>query len=341
MVPLLNHIFTNIKYNQLMECKTSDEYAADAGIQYATCKLYNDPVTYTQNPIQEILTINGRTVNITTEYHGDGLFSIISTASGFGCGKTTIKSYVDLSVGAFEYVVTAKVYLKISNSTLDSAPNQGGTHIYSNGDIEILGESSLVNGDATTVGTITKGKDKIIGTITEYAEPLQFPSVLADLYKIMAQEGGTHNGNLTLTGGTNNVGPLYINGDLEVKPGVTLVLTGPLYVVGDVKVEQGHIDGNEHILSEGNINMSGGGYGSESIPILVAIYGDIQLVGPYVDAVLYAPIGDVTLTNLQLFGSVCGNRSIVSNSIITYPEALKGRADLPGSELYPVTYDYE
>lgn len=341
IVSLLNQSYTTLKHNQLLVCKTINDYAADAGIKYAECKIYNDPSTYIDIPLEEVLTVNGRTVDVTAEYQSGGIFAVVSTASGDGCGKTTIRSYITISHGAFSYSVAAKTYLKISNSIIDSEPIAGRGHIYSNGDIEVLGSSSLVNGNAFAVGTVIKGKDLIVGTITEYAEPVQFSSVYADLYKEMAQEGGTYNGTLKVESGTIDLGPLYITGDLEIKPGATVILTGQLYIDGNVKVEQGHIDGIDHILTEGDINMSGGGYGSEEIPVMISIYGNAHLVGPIVDAVVYAPQGNVSITNLTLYGAVGGNECIISNSDIIYAAVLGGRTDLPGTELYPLTYNYD
>jgi hypothetical protein len=337
VIPVLSHVFTNLNYNQLIECRTLNDYAADAGIQYVTCMIYNNPGT---TGLSENLTINGRTVSVSTEYMGGGLFAIVSTASGGGCGKTTIRSFVNLSVGSFAYVIGAKSAIALSNCIVDSLPTPGNADIYSNGNISILGTSSLVNGDAYAVGLVTKGKDKIAGVVTEGADPLQFPSVYAALYKQMAMEGGTYNGNLTLTG-TQHIGPLYINGQLDVKPGAMIILDGPLYVTGLIKVTGGHLDGEEHVYTENNIQMSGGGYGSESIPVMVSINGTISLVGPIVDAVIYAPVNTVTLTNLQLFGAVGGNVCNIGNAIIRYSESLHGRSDLPGSELYPLTYTYD
>lgn len=341
VVPLLNHSFTNLGYHQSIECKTLNDYSADAGVEYATCKLYNEPGHYMGTPLQDGFSINGRTVNVTAEYMGGGVFSINSTASGGGCGKTTIKSFVNLSIGAFSFAVAAKVHLDISGAVIDSAPDPGYADIYSNGDIEIGGSDALVNGNAFTVGTITSGSEKVVGIITEGAVPLEFPLVNAELYENIAKEGGTYEGDLRFDDGTYYVGPLYITGELEVKSGANVTLEGPLYVVGDVTVNQGHMDGQEHILTEGNVDITGGGYGSSDIPVIISLYGYIDCVGPVVDAVVYAPYGEVRLQNLHLYGALGGNEVRVSNAIVTYAQSLDGRWDLPGASLYPLTYSYE
>ncbi|TET68042.1 MAG: hypothetical protein E3J40_02135 [Dehalococcoidia bacterium] len=340
VIPLLRQSFTNLGYHQSIECQTLNSYSADAGIVYAKAKIYMNPGTYLETPLDVSFELNGRTVNVIADYHGGGLFSVNSTASGGGCGRTKIVSYINISVGAFSYAVAGKNSISISNAIIDSVPDPGQAHIYSNGDIGITGGSSLVNGDAFAAGSIS-GQDKITGEIEEGADVLQFPSVYDQLYKNIAQAGGNWTGDLVYSGGTHYVGPLYITGDLIVQPGTMVILEGPLYVVGDISVNHGHLDGQEHILSEGNINITGGGYGSESIPVITSLYGYIDLVGPLVDAVLYAPEGQVRVQNCQLFGAMGGVDCIVSNAIIVYSQALHGRQDLPGSELFPLTYGYE
>ena len=339
VIPLLRQSFTNLGYHQSIECQTLNSYSADAGIVYAKAKIYMNPGTYLSTPLDVSFELNGRTVNVIADYHGGGLFSVNSTASGGGCGRTKIVSYLNISVGAFSYAVAGKNSISISNAIIDSFPDSGEAHIYSNGDISITGV--LVNGDAFAGGEITKGKQYIMGEIEEGADALQFPSVYDQLYKNIAQAGGNWTGDLVYSGGTHYVGPLYITGMLDVKPGTTVILEGPLYVVGDISVNHGHLDGKEHILSEGNINITGGGYGSENIPVITSLTGYIDLVGPVVDAVLYAPEGQVRVQTCQLFGAMGGVDCIVSNAIIAYSQSLHGRQDLPGSELFPLTYGYE
>ena len=341
VVPVLSHVYTDLNYNRTIECRTLNDYAADAGIQYGTCQIYNNPGTYTTTPLSANLTINGRTVAVTGMYQGGGLFGVQSTASGGGCGKTTISSYVNLSVGAFAYAVASKNNLSISNSYIDSYPTSGGGHIYANNNIGITG-SRLINGDAYAVGAITSGRGNILGDIHEGADVLEFPSVYADLYAQMAMEGGIWPGNWSLTG-VRYLGPKYITGNLEVKPGATVYLTGPIYVVGQIKGTGGFLIGQEHIVCQGDINMSGGGYGAENIPVLVTTNGNIRLVGAQVSAVVYAPVGSVDVVNVGvMYGAVGGNVVTISNCpAFLYSESLHGRTDLPGSELYPLTYTYE
>jgi len=343
VVPLLYQSFTNLKYNQSIDCKTLNDYAADAGIQYAMNEIYNAPCTYTQSPLNEGFIITGRTVNVTAEYLEGDLFSINSTAHCSECAKTTIRSLVKYSRGTFAYAIAAKDFIKIQKSIVDSYPEPGHGNIYSNNTIEIGGPEAdtIVNGDAFAVNTIT-GQGYITGEVIEYADPIEFSDARAELYETIAKKGGTHNGNLEFSGGgIYFIGPLYITGDLMVHADTTVILEGPLYVLGSVQVENGHIDGNEHILCEGSVQIYGGGYGSENIPIFITLFGNIELQGPTVDSVLYAPQGSVELDNLQLNGALGGHQCIINNSTVYYIEEINCRPDLPSTDIYSLMYSYE
>ena len=348
VLPVLQHVFTNLNYNQTIECRTLNDYSADAGLQYVICKIYNTPGTYTTTPLSENFTINGRTVNVNAAYGGGGLFSINSTASGGPCGSTTIRSFVSLSHGAFAYSLAAKGDLTISNSSVDTYPELGvGSPIHANNNIDILGpkkSTRKIYGDASAVGTITGWEDFVIGEVEEYSDNLTFPSTNAALYKTIAQEGGTWPSDLTYSGGgTYQVGPLYITGDLTVDASTVVELEDPLYIDGTVTINNGYIVGNEHIISEGNVTITGGAYfGNDLVPVITSLYGDIQIPAPaVVEAVLYAPNGTVYLSNMQLFGAAGGAQVTARASGIWYSAQLHGRADLPGSELYPLTYSYD
>ena len=347
VLPVLTNTFTNLNYNQTIECRTLNDYSADAGLQYATCKIYNDPGTYTTTPLSENFTVNGRTVNVNAAYGGGGRCSINSTARGGPCGSTTIRSFVSLSHGAFAYALAAKGDLTIDNANVDTYPELGiGAPIHANTNIDISEPSKStrkVYGNASAVGTIT-GEEYVTGNVTPGSDNLAFPNTNDELYKTIAQDGGTHVGNLQYSGGGSyNVGPLYITGDLIVDAWTVVELDGPLYVDGNVTVNNGVLVGNEHVLCEGDVTITGGAYfGSEFIPVITSVYGDIAVDGPGVaETVLFAPNGNVILNNVELYGAAGGVNVIVDNSNIWYSEKLHGRADLPGSELYPLTYSYD
>lgn len=340
VVPGLNLTATSTRSHQLIETKTQEGYSADSGMEYALCKLYNAPGQYTGTPLDESFYLNGRTVHITSEYLGSGVYQLTSTATSTDGRNTTIKTRVNLSAGVFIYALAGKDSVDFSNTIVDSAPEPGNGDIASNGNITITGMSSLVNGDARAVGTIS-GKERIVGEKWEYAPAIAFPGDYTELYRAMALEGGTYNGSMTISGGTHYLGPLYIDGDLEIKPGTLVILQGTVYVTGQLKVEGGRFQGEHNVAVYGDIQFSGGGIGSTNIPIFTANPGKIRLVGPVVDAVVYAPNNTVELVNLHLYGAVGGQSVTCSNTIVTWSATLNGRADLPGGELKTISYSYE
>jgi len=342
VVPMLNQSFTNLGYHQSIECRTLTSYSADAGMQYVLCKLYNAPGAYTETPLQESLTLNDRTVNVTAGYESGGVYKITSVASGGGCGSTTIEAYVNLSAGSFAFVLAAKDYLELKNITVDSLPDPGLANIHSNGDI-VIGSVVLVNGDASAVGTIT-GQDSVTGIVTEGSGEVTFPGDYSGLYKTMAQEGGTI-GSLTITE-DRDLGPVYIDGDLDVDPNVIVTLTGTVYVTGEITVNNSRFEGPENIAAEVKIRIVGGGLTSEIVPIVTCVYGDIEVVGGTeggIKAVLYAPNGVVDITNVDHFHGAVGGKTVLLTNVdeLLYAQELHGRQDLPGGELSTISYIYK
>lgn len=341
VVPLLSQVFTIVKYNQSIECKTLNSYSADSGIEYALFKLYDAPGAYTDTPLQESLNLNGRTVNVTAEYQGGGIYKVTSTASGGGCGSTKITTYVNLSAGAFAHAVVAEEGMTLQNTIVDSLPDANEGHIHSNANITLTG--CTINGDASAVGTIS-GKEQVSRVVTEGTSPLQFPGDYSALYETMAKEGDIYYGNYIVTGGTASLGPLYINGNLRVE-NATVTLEGTVYVTGSVSVEYSNLDGDETICAEGNIRIEQGDVRSDIIPIFISLKVDGEIyseMGTTVDGVLYAPYGRIRLeSGIHLYGAAGGKTVNIQNSTITYAKELQGRQDLPGGELAIIAYSYD
>jgi len=356
VVPMLSQGFTSLKYHHLIECKTVNSYSADAGVEYALCKLYNNPGGYVDTSLDESFTLNNRTVNVTAEYQGGGIYKITSTASGGGCGSTTITAYVNLSAGAFTFVIAAKDYMSLELVTVDSLPDPNEGNIHSNGNIA-LGGNVLVKGDASAVGTITGGT--VTGMVTAGAPEVAFPGDYSELYKTMAREVGTYIGDVTLTGGTLE-NPIifpsatypyaYIQGNLTISPNSFVRLTSTVYVTGTIAMKPGSLlDGEENILAEQSITIEGGAVRSNRIPVVTstgtsssAIYCSGSGANVVMNAVLYAPNGGVVITGkAELYGAVGGKTVDINNATITYAKELQGRQDLPGGELATISYSFD
>jgi hypothetical protein len=316
-------------------------------MQYALTELYNNPGGYTEYTEEDYLIasfdLNDRTVNVTARYETGGTYKITSVASGGGCGSTTIEAYVNLSAGSFAFTVAAKDYMELKNITVDSLPDPGLANIHSNGDI-VLGSVVSVNGAASAVGTISDWEGKVTGTVTFPSPPVQFPGDYSELYKTMAQEGGTI-GSLTITE-DRDLGPVYIDGDLDVSPNVIVTLTGTVYVTGEITTNNSRFEGSENMAAEVKIRLVGGGLTSEIVPMVTCVYGDIEVVGGTeggIKAVLYAPNGVVNITNVHYFHGAVGGKTVLLTNVdeLLYAQELHGRQDLPGGELATISYIYK
>jgi len=345
IVPTLNLVSTSNKYHQLIECKTLGSYSADSGVEYALCELYNNPNEYAdpETPLQESFTINGRSVNVTGEYQGGGVYKMTSTATGGGCGSTTIECHITLSIGVFAFAIATTENMTLQDTTVDSSPDPGEGNIHSNANISLT--DCVINGGATTVGTISSANSSVTGMVIEGTLPVGFPADYSALYEQMAKEGGTWEGNYIITGGTEYLGPLYINGDLRVEDDATVILEGTVYVTGMISVEDSNLDGDETIVAEGSIRIEQGGVRSDIIPIIISLKVDGEIYsewGTTVDGVLYAPYGRIRLENgVHLYGATAGKTVTIQNCTITYAKQLHGREDVPGGELHTITYSFK
>ncbi|MFC1932531.1 hypothetical protein ACFLXU_02730 [Chloroflexota bacterium] len=340
IVPGLSLASTGLNYHQEIKSNTLESYSADSGMEYIMCNLYNNPGAYTETPLDESFSLNGRTVHVTSEYLDGGIYRLTSTASSSGGGSTTIESYVNLSAGVFAWAVAGKESVTLSNASINSLPDPGDGDICSNGSIDI-GGPTIVDGDASAVSTISGWEGKVTGMVSEYSTAIAFPGDYSQLYKTMAQEGGTYFGDLVITD-SQSLGPLYIEGNLTVKPNVIVDLEGTVYATGTIDVQDGIFRGEHNVVAEGDIQLSGGGLTSEEVPLFTSAYGDIRMVGSLLYAVVYAPNGDVDIVNvLMLFGAVGGRTVYIGNANIYWAAQLIGREDLPGGELKTISYSYK
>jgi len=349
VIPLLKQSFTNVEYHQSIECRTLNNYTADSGVEWALCKLYGNPGIYTdpETPLEENFTLNNRTVNVIAVYLGSGLFKITSTASGGGCGSTTITAHINLGAGSFAYVIAAKNNISLGNSTINSMPATGHGNIRCNGNI-VLGGNVTVNGGAYAVGTI-RGEDglppppgSVTGLVLEDASKILFPGDYSGLYEVMAKETGDIRQEHLVIRESQTLGPLHITGSLTIEPNITVTLTGTVYVIGTITVNNGIFEGQQNVVATGEIFIHGGEIGSTNIPLFTSVNGGITLQGALVCAVVYAPNGTVTVWNIDnLYGAVGGSTVDVDKATIIYAEELQGREDLPGGLLYTISYSYD
>ena len=236
LAPLLGFMSTGLMAGQVYERKTAELYAADAGVDYALCKIQqgivkvpqcgNDPEdwSYPEEDDPPII-VNGKSVAVTIEYIGEETFKIVSTAIGDGSG-TQVEAYVS---GVSKY-----------------------------GDYSgILGNVVISQDEADIKGDVYYPEGH--GPVENYGGDWPTAEELAEFYWLDVK-GGMHyyeDTAIDLKGTSCPPGPIYINGEAvdcpsglgplyidgkltinnSVNPEATLTLDGTLYITGDTLIE--------------------------------------------------------------------------------------------------------
>jgi len=214
LAPTLNHAATSIKHQQLIETDALELYAADSGIDYALYELSNGETAIEDYPL------NGKTVSVSITDQGDGSYLVTSTATSTGGSNTTIRTGV--SGG------TSFAFL------LDNA-------ITSDGDVTLQPNSSVI-GNVTASGNVD-GEENVTGNVTDNVPIDNWPS---------AEDFSTHywtdveglapysSDTIDLGGSDTTVGPLYVDGDLDIynssNTEATLILEDTLYIAGKAEI---------------------------------------------------------------------------------------------------------
>jgi len=340
------------KIHRVTEIITLNTYAADSGVEYAKYQIYNDPGQILITPLLENLVIGGVDVYVTAIYNpAAGSYDITSIASRAG-RAVTLDVTIVIDVGLFGHVVAVDGNLIVDRCPIISSDNESDADLYTNGDVEIKGDS-YVDGDVSASGSITVlDTSTVTGDIYPGVEEIEFPAIKAQDLKDKAKEGGTYNGDYTLDGGIHQLGPLYINGKLDIKNDVELELTGVVYVNGDISIVDTKITGFGDIVCDGT-NFDIYNYSMDPddlliLPVLMSVNSDISIKnddyggeGATTSAIVYAPKGLIDMDNVDLEGCAAGETVNLVLSTIIYPAQLRGRADLPGAGLDILTYQFK
>jgi hypothetical protein len=277
---LLAYMGNGLLNGRVYERRTAELYAADAGVEdavwriqnpdeagYLPCSPSSPPRTYT------ITDINGKSVEVSIEYVGDGTYRITSIATADGGGgtaaidsSTTVEAYLSVSYLDFSDLLDNAI---VSNSTITVQP---GNVI--NGDVWLPD-----SGDLTNRGTINGDvKDSNNITITWPTYEQLSPYYLEDV------EGAPDPGSsYDINGQTKTEGPWYRNGSLSIDntgDPATLILGGTIYVTDNLQFQQSGsheytIDLNGHtIFGEGAIDFPSAHVSISGSGCIIAV-GDI------------------------------------------------------------------
>lgn len=223
--------------------------------------------------------------------------------------------------------------------------------------VDVLGDARApimtgcnVSGDAyyNATNTCSVGGTTYSGTADSPQQAMPISQAQIDEWKSAAENGGTYNGNYTLTNGqTATIGPLRINGNLTLNNNVTLYLTGPIWVNGNITISNNSIirihaslgsagvaivaDSLTNPATAGLVNIGNnadivGNNNPGSYPLVLSTSTSnsaITLSNNTAGAIYYAANGTVQVANnagaYQLTGY---GISLSNNSTITYQSGL-------------------
>ena len=311
--PLLSYINTNLLASRTIEEGLREQYAADAGVEYALYRLANDDdVPFDNEPIPT--AVNNMPVTVTVESEGD-YYKITSTAK-----DTVICSYVEYSPGG---------NLDIYKGALVSETNIR------------LGQNCTVDGDIRYGVNFDDGGslnhvsgDVIKGTI-------EFPPTdeFAQTYKDEAMACGApciHDGDMNIDSSCS-LGPLYITGNLNVGMYCEVTLLGTIYVEGSITaLKESNFTGSGSIVAVGSIAIKKvASFGAGSDSVIMSITGGVSFdKAEGLEALIYAPNGQIYFDkDSTVIGGVIGHDIYTKKlELFAYDASFYDGFELPGYE---------
>jgi cytoskeletal protein CcmA (bactofilin family) len=224
-----------------------------------------------------------------------------------------------------------------------NAKIMGDAHAYT-----ISGNSSFVKGTKYT-GVYPPSQDPPIA-------PANLQSTI-DTWEASASGGGVYNGNKTITGNNNSLGPIKINGNLVVSNNAKLKLTGAVWVDGNITIsnnstvyldpsygnnsevfiadyKQDRTNSSEGVITiSNNATISGVDANNPKTPSYILVFSTqqpstpsnwqtqpaITLSSNVLGGVYYAPFGSYSQSgNAQIRAVVANGIVLSSNAMLDY-----------------------
>lgn len=280
------------------------------------------------------------TSSSTTSYYSWAMDSNDSCAGG--TAKST-SNWSSPSWAAVSRDMNFRTYVGGQTTTLSGVTIAGDARAPSMTGCSVAGDAFYNTTNTCSVGGATNP-----GTADSPQQAMPISQAQIDEWKSVAESGGTHSGNYTLTNGqTGTIGPLRINGDLVLSNNVTLYLTGPIWVDGDISISNNSYiridnslgsagvaivaDSTTNMATKGRITIRNnadilGNNTPGSYPLVLSTNSSttaINLNNNTAGAIYYAANGIVAVSNnagaYQLTGY---GISLSNNSVITYQSGL-------------------
>jgi adhesin HecA-like repeat protein len=168
IAPFINHASSNVTGSRIYGQAITEQYSADAGIEYAIWSLLNGELDVPE------FTTNNNTVNVTIEDEGEGIYKITSVASGDDESSITIEATVLITVqlsddgftifeGNFILnkgdIYTGDIYVK-GNVQLEQGAVING-NVYAGGNVQ-LEQGAVINGNVYAGGNVQLEQGAVI-----------------------------------------------------------------------------------------------------------------------------------------------------------------------------------
>ncbi len=355
----------------------NDDAGSPGSNQFATGSLYASTVTSFINWADvSMVSINPLVTDTTywliidvpnasaNEYWGWGIDSPGSYSLGMGkYSQEYNKKPWSLSNGDFNFRIWSggvENYIKNVNVSEDARVHhfESGTlgrdfygHSFTNGTIgrdaraKELTACSVSRDAWADINTCTTGGTKYPGVGVVAPDQAGFPISQANIDEWKADTvGNVHVGDYTPPGEVANLGPIKIEGNLQLTNGQTINMTGTIYVTGTitfannniVKLDPAYGETSGIILSDSRIiinnNVQFQGSGQPDTYILVlSTNNSLNPVSPAIDiqnnansAIAYAPNGMIRLNNNMHVKEATAYKLYLSeNAIVTYETGLQ------------------
>lgn len=343
-------------------------FLAEAGIEDVVYRL----VTATPVDATETLSLSNSSVNIVTVDTTNGK-EIIATGE---VSDAVRKIKTDLSIGegvAFFYGIQVGTggFTLSNNAGVNGSIYSNSSVTGSNGSFVTGSVSAVTSISGVTVGTGSTGdanaptvnNSTIQGTLycksgsgnnkacnTSAANPTALPLPISDEqiteWKGEADDGGTI-GSQNLSGTSNTLGPVKINGNLTLSNNAKLTVTGTIWITGNLVLSNGasvelhsSYGGNDGmVIVDGTSTLSNssifeGSGNSESYIMLLSTNttGSAVVLSNNAGAVIiYAPYGTVQVSNNAGLNQVTAKTvSLQNNAVIDYEQGIVNASFVSG-----------
>jgi len=245
ITPFLGHAGSSLIGSRLYGEALSEQYSADAGVEYAIWNLQSGESEVPEGEELELpqFALNNKTVNVTIANEGEWIYKVTSTATSDDGSSTTIEAYILLTIGLFDGDYTVFV----GDFILHHEEEYTGD-IYVEGDVDIA-EGTTITGSVYAEGDIELARD---ATITG--------NVCAE-GNITLNEGTVINGTVCASENVYLHSEATINGDVHAAGNVDLdaraTINGDVYVGGDVDLDHESTITGDYPLAYGGCPLLG------------------------------------------------------------------------------------